>query len=172
MPSRMLISIKLENFSHYKNRRPNTTTSLMKKFLSSGSKYSWTVMLLESRFNKETSLSWDTSKEWKGESLKIWRNFGLIFISQKTSGSPTKSFTKSLNLKIRSSKRVSETKSSGKRAKITPWRSWRRKTKRKEDKKRQSKSNKNLSLTSSLILRLRVMMKRMKMRKATSKLKT
>lgn len=159
MPSLMPISKKLENFLPNRNNKPNTTTSLRKKYLNSGLKYSWTVMLLERALNKEMSLSWDTSKELKLENLKIWKNFGLISISHKTSGSPTRNFTNNSNSKVKSSKRVQEIKSNGDKERTSLLKSLKRKTKRKEDKRKQNKSNRNHSSTSSLTLRLIVMRK-------------
>ena len=171
MPSLMLISKKLENFSPNKNNRPSTTTSLKKKFQSSGLKYSWTVMSLEKVLRKEMSLLWDILKELKLENPKISKNFGLISIFQKTNGSPTKNFTNNSSLMVKSSKKAQETKSNGKKERILQSKLWKRKTKRKEERRKLNKSNKNHSSIFSLTSKSIVMIKMRKMNKETRMLR-
>ena len=170
-PFLMLISKKSESFSPNKNNRPNTTTSLKKKFQSFGLKYSWTVMSLEKVLKKEINLLWDISKELKLKNLKISKNFGSISTSQKMNGLPTRNFTNSSNSMVKLSKKVQAIKSSGRKARISQSRSSKRKTKRKEERRKLSKSNKNHSSTSSSTLKSIAMRKMRRMNRETKMLR-
>lgn len=171
IPSLMLTSKKLDSCLLSKNNKINITTLQMRRLLNFGSRFSPTAILSVNKSRKETNHCLNILSKLKQAKLRIWRNYGLTSTSLKTSGSLMPSCIRSSNLMGKSSRRVQETKSTGRKERTSPLRSSRRrKTKRKEESKKSNRWRKSHSLTSSLMLKSTATNKKNKMNKKITRL--
>ncbi len=155
--SRKLILKELRKFLLEKSWPAKSLIPRRKKSLNIGWKFSLIQKLLPSRSNKSMNLCWSILKRLKLKRQKIWKDSQFISTFQKTNGSQTLKLANISTLKKPKSKKVTETKLTGKKERTSQWRQLRKKERKVE--KKQNKSNNHPSSTFSNRSSLPPMMK-------------
>lgn len=118
--------------SQTKKKTPRRTIIPKNPLKITGLKLSLALMQLLNKFNQMTKTYWNILSKSRLAKLKMDLIFQSLSILVKTNGLQTKPLGKNSKFKVIKSKKVLVTPLIGNKAKISQWRLWRRKIKRRK----------------------------------------